>query len=81
MLRVFVWDFKNNLFLPLYAETAGGEPDRHNEKFEVTAGWINRFMKRYNLSLKRKTSVVQDCVLHSKSEKSTKYQYKSVDML
>ena len=35
------------------------DPDRFNEKFEATNGWLFKFIKRHNLSLRRKTSAAQ----------------------
>ena len=33
--------------------------DKSNEEFKANTGWLREFMKRYGLSLRRKTSVAQ----------------------
>ena len=43
----------------IYADLKRVNPDRFDEKFEATKGWLFKFMKRHNLSMRRKTSVVQ----------------------
>ena len=43
----------------IHADLKCIDPDRFDEKFEVTNGWLFKFMKRHNLSLRRKTSVAQ----------------------
>ena len=43
----------------IYGDLKHIDPDRFDEKFEATNGWLFKFMKRHNLSLRRKTSVVQ----------------------
>ena len=35
------------------------EPDRFEEKFDASTGYVSKFMKRHNLLLRRKTSVAQ----------------------
>ena len=35
------------------------DPDHFDEKFEAANGWLFKFMKRHDLSLRRKTSVAQ----------------------
>ena len=43
----------------IYGDFKRIDPDRFDEKFEATNGWLFKFMKRHNLSLRRKTSVAQ----------------------
>ena len=43
----------------VYGDLKRIDPDRYNEKFEAINGWLFKFMKRHNLSLRRKTSVAQ----------------------
>ena len=43
----------------VYRDLKRADPDRYDEKFEATNGWLFKFMKRNNLSLRRKTSVAQ----------------------
>ena len=43
----------------IYGDLKRLDPDRFDEKFEATNGWLFKFMKRHNLSLRRKTSVAQ----------------------
>ena len=43
----------------IYGDLKRIDPDRFDEKFEATNGWLFKFMKRHNLSLRRKTSVAQ----------------------
>ena len=45
--------------LLIYEDLKHTAPDRYDENFETTTGWLFKFMKRNNLSLRRKTSVVQ----------------------
>ena len=47
------------LFRVSYAEIGEKDQTYRGEKFEASTGWLNRFMKRNNLSLRRKTSVAQ----------------------
>ena len=42
-----------------YGDLKRIDPDRYDEKFEATNGWLFKFMKQHNLSLRRKTSVAQ----------------------
>ena len=43
----------------VYGDLKRIDPDRYEEKFEATNGWLFKFMKRHNLSLRRKTIVAQ----------------------
>ena len=43
----------------IYGDFKRIDPDRFDEKFEATNGWLFKFMKRHNLSLRSKTSVAQ----------------------
>ena len=43
----------------VYEDLKRTDPNRYDEKFEATNGWLYKFMKRNNLSLRRKTSVAQ----------------------
>ena len=43
----------------VYGDLKRIDPDGYDEKFEATNGWLFKFMKRHNLSLRRKTSVAQ----------------------
>ena len=43
----------------IYGDLKRIDPDRFDEKFEAINGWLFKFMKRHNLSLRRKTSVAQ----------------------
>lgn len=41
----------------LYEDLRKDDPERNDDKFQATEGWLFKFMKRNNLSLGRKTSV------------------------
>ena len=67
------------------------DPDRNDEKFEATNGWLFKFMKRHNLSLRRKTSVAQkdpdlliaklvSCILRVRRLR-VKYSYQPADII
>ena len=43
----------------IYGDLKRIDPDRFDEKLEATDGWLFKFMKRHNLSLRRKTSVAR----------------------
>ena len=43
----------------IYGDLKRTDPDCFDEKFEATNGWLFKFMKRHDLSLRRKTSVAQ----------------------
>ena len=43
----------------IYGDLKCINPDCFDEKFEATIGWLFKFMKQHNLSLRRKTSVAQ----------------------
>ena len=43
----------------IYGDLKCIDPDRFDEKFEATNGWLFKFMKQHNLLLRRKTSVAQ----------------------
>ena len=45
--------------LLIYEDLKHTAPDRYDENFDATTGWLFKFMKRNNLSLRRKTSVAQ----------------------
>ena len=45
--------------LLIYEDLKHTAPDRYDENFEATIGWLFKFMKRNNLSLRRKISVAQ----------------------
>ena len=43
----------------IYGDLKRIDPDHFDENFEATNGWLFKFMKQHNLSLRRKTSVAQ----------------------
>ena len=58
MLRVSRKIIRKKALL-IYEDLKHTAPDRYDENFEATTGWLFKFMKRNNLSLRRKTSVAQ----------------------
>ena len=47
------------LRVSLYGDLKLVDPDCYDEKFEASNGWLFKFMKRHNLSLRRKTPGAQ----------------------
>eukprot|EP00794_Sanderia_malayensis_P014636 gene14636-16155_t len=43
----------------IHEEIKNAEPDRHEEIFEASKGWLDKFMKRHGLSLRRQRSIAQ----------------------
>ena len=58
MLRVSRKIIRKKALL-IYEDLKHTAPDHYDENFEATTGWLFKFMKRNNLSLRRKTSVAQ----------------------
>ena len=67
-----VWIFERRSKMPFVSGKLAGKkaviihgdlklinPDLYGKKFEASNGWLFKFMKRHNLSLRRETSVVQ----------------------
>ena len=64
----------------IYGDLKCIDPDRFDEKFEATNGWLFKFMKRHNLLLKKKNLCSakrsrsfnsKDCFLYTTCEKIT----------
>ena len=56
------WFFEQRLKMrrvSLYGDLKLVDPDCYDKKFEASNGWLFKFMKRHNLSLRRKTSGAQ----------------------
>ena len=77
--------------LLIYEDLKHTTPDCYDENFEATTGWLFKFMKRNNLSLRRKTSVAQkdpdlliskivSYILHVRRFR-TKYSYQPSDII
>ena len=58
MLRVSRKIIRKKALL-IYEDLKHTALDRYDENFEATTGWLFKFMKQNNLSLRRKTSVAQ----------------------